>query len=213
MPVHLIFRKSDGSVLKGLDECVVQSPDSKLMVDSDLNHGVVRPGETTVPQVVTVETFSWINDGDPNNPITDAGLFMDSYYTVDPTFSADTGKSFCGGASTATFGDYADAGGSHSASFDLSTILGWGDDGNGGLQISLDLGRTYTTVKTGTGDSFSTAIELAATSMDIGAVDGQLEAGDKATVYSRIQVPSTFTSIANAGVYLFNMGLFYNFTE
>jgi hypothetical protein len=213
MPVHLIWKKADGEVVKGLDECTVQSPDEKQQIDSDLNHGVLAPGETSVPQITTVETFSWPNDGDPNNAITDAGVFIASYYLSDPVYTPDANKAFCGAASSVTFGDYTDSGGSHSAATDLATLLTWGDADTGGVDISLDLGRTYTRVKTGTGDSLSNAVSLAATAMDIGTVDGQLEPGDKATIYTRITVPVAYTDPANAGVVLFNMGLFFNYTE
>jgi hypothetical protein len=213
--VHLIWERSDGEVIKGLTECTVQSTTEKQMVDSDLNHGVVTPGgETSDPQIVTVRTFSWVNNGDPSSPITDAVLYIDGYYSEDPTYEADAGKAFCGDADTAVFGDYEAAGGSHSASSDLSTILGWGDGATGdGVQVSLDLGRTYQTFKTGTGDSPANGIVLSATAMDVGTTDGQLEPGDRARLFFRISVPSTFTSPSNAGVYLFTIGMFYNYTE
>lgn len=211
--IHLIWEKADGEVIKGLSECTVQSATSKKMVDTDLNHGVIRPGEVSDPQVVSVRTFSWSNNGDPNSAITDAGLYLDQYYASDPTYDADSGKTFCGDAATATFGDYEASGGSHSASSDYSTILGWGDLATGGVELSLDLGRTYTRLKTGTGDAYSSAVDLAATCMDIGTVTGQLEPGDRARIYVRLQVPATFTAASNAGVYLFTLGLAYNYTE
>lgn len=211
--IHLIWEKADGTVIKGLTECTVQSATSKEMVDTDLNHGVIRPGATSDPQIVAVRTFSWVNNGDPNSPITEAGLYIDQYYSVDPTYSVDVGKTFCGGGTTATFGDYEASGGSHSAASDFSTLLGWGDAATGGIEVSLDLGRTYTTFKTGVGDNYGNAISLAATCMDIGVVDGQLEPGDRARLYFRLKVPSTYTSPSNAGVYLFTTGMYYTYTE
>jgi len=211
--VHLIWERADGAIVKGLAECIIQSATSKLMVDSDLNHGVIRPGGVSDAQIVAVRTFSWTNNGDPTSPITDAGLYLDAYYSVDPTFLADVGKSFCGDASAVSFGDYEASGGSHSASSDYNTLIGWGDAVTGGVEVSLDLGRTYQTFKTGLGDNYANAISLAATCMDIGTVDGQLEPGDRARMYFRLKVPSTFTSPSNAGVYLFVVGMFYNYTE
>jgi hypothetical protein len=209
----LIWERADGAVVKGLAECTVQSATSKQMVDSDLNHGVIRPGGTSDAQVVTVRTFSWATNGDPASPITDAGLYLDAYYSVDPTYTADAGKSFCGDASAVSFGDYEASGGSHSASSDLNNLLAWGTAATGGVEVSLDLGRTWQAFKTGTGDSYSNAILLAATCMDIGTTDGQIEPGDRARVHFRLKVPSTFTSPANAGVFLFTVGMFYNYTE
>lgn len=211
--VHLVWERADGAVVKGLTECSVQSATSKQMVDSDLNHGVVRPGDLSTTQIVTVRTFSWAQNGDPISPITGAGLYLDTYYSVDPTYAADAGKSFCGDASSVSFGDYESSGGSHSASADLAALISWGDAETGGLEVSLDLGRTWTTFKTGVGDLFSSAISLVATCMDIGNVDGQLEPGDRARLHFRIRVPSTITSPSSAGVYLFTVGLFYNYTE
>jgi hypothetical protein len=211
--VHLIWERADGAVVKGLAECTVQSATSKLMVDSDLNHGVIRPGGTSDAQIVTVRTFSWANNGDPTSPITDAGLYLDAYYSVDPIFTADAGKSFCGDSDAVSFGDYEASGGSHSASSDFNTLLGWGDDETGGVEVSLDLGRTYQAFKTGVGDSFGNAISLLATCMDIGTTNGQLEPGDRARLYFRLKVPADFTTPSNAGVYLFTVGMFYNYTE
>ena len=215
--IHLIWERADGAVVKGLAECTVQSATSKQMVDTDLNHGVIRPGGISDAQIVTVRTFSWVNNGDPVSPITDAGLYIDAYYSTDPTYSADTNMSFCGEAASVSFGDYEAAGGSHSASADLSNLLTWGDAATEsdptGVGVSLDLGRTYTQFKTGVGDSYSNSISLAATCMDIGTTDGQLEPGDRARLYFRLKVPSTFTSPSNAGVYLFTIGMFYNYTE
>lgn len=212
MPVSLIFEKADGTVIKGLQDCTTPSASTKEMVDTDLNHGVISPGNFSLPQAVAVKTFSWNNNGDPTYAITNAAIYIDSYYTSDPTYTAESGKTFCGGAGTAVFGDYTDAGGSHTAASDLSNILDWGDNGTG-VQVSLDRGRTYTSFATGVGDSVSNALTLSATSMDIGAVDGQLEPGDRAVVYIRIGVPSTFTDPNNAGVLLFNIGLTYSYTE
>jgi len=212
MPVHVIFERSDGSTIKGLQDCTIPSPATKELVDTDLNHGVVTPGGTTVPQIVNIKTFSWTRNGDPTNAITDAGLFLTSYYASDPIYVPESGKTFCGGASSAVFGDYTDANGSHSASTDLSTLLGFGDAATGGVEVSVDQGRTYNTFTSSVG-IFSSPISLAATSLDIGTVDGELSPGDRSTIYTRIQIPSTFTSPADAGVYLFNIGLFYNYTE
>lgn len=212
MPVHVIFERSDGSVIKGLRDCTVPSPATKELVDTDLNHGVVRPGGTTVPQIINIRTFSWTRNTDPANAITDAGLFLAEYYSADPTYVPDSGKTFCGGASSATFGDYTDANGSHTSASDLANLLAFGDAATGGVEVSVDLGRTYSrfTSAVGTVDS---PISLEATAFDIGTVDGQLEPGDRATIFTRITIPSTFTSPADAGVYLFNLGLFYNYTE
>jgi len=211
--VHLIWERADGAVVKGLTECSVQSATSKKMVDTDLNHGVIRPGGTSDPQIVSVRTFSWANNGDPASPITDAGLYLDAYYSVDPTYTADTNKSFCGDVSAVTMGDYEASGGSHSATADLTNLLAWGDAATGGVEVSLDLGRTWQAFKTGTGSSYSNAIDLAATCMDIGTTNGQLEPGDRARIYFRLKVPASFTTPANAGVYLFTVGMFYNYTE
>ena len=211
--VHLIWERADGAVVKGLAECTVQSATSKQMVDSDLNHGVIRPGGTSDAQTVTVRTFSWANNGDPTSPITDAGLYLDAYYSVDPTYTADASKSFCGDAAAISFGDYDASGGSHSASSDLNNLLAWGDAATGGVEVSLDLGRTWQAFATGTGDSYSNAISLNATCMDIGTTNGQLEPGDRARIYFRLKVPSTFTSPSDAGVFLFTVGMFYNYTE
>lgn len=212
MPVHVIFEKSDGSVVKGLRDCAVPSPTTKEMVDSDLNHGVVSPGGTTTPQIIQVKTFSWPNNGDPANPITDLGLFLTEYYQTDPTFTPDSGKTFCGGASSATFGDYNDANGSHSAASDLAALQGFGDAGTGGVEVSVDRGLTYQAFTSSVG-IFSSPISVLATAMDIGTVDGQLNPGDRATIYTRIRIPSTYNSAADAGVHLFNVGLYYNYTE
>ena len=143
MPVHVIFERSNGSVIKGLKDCTVPSPSSKELVDVDLNHGVVRPGNTTVPQIVNIKTFSWTRNGDPANAITDAGLFLTEYYSADTTYSPDSGKTFCGGANSATFGDYTDANGSHTSLADLTNLLAFGDAATGGVEVSVDLGRTY----------------------------------------------------------------------
>lgn len=216
MAVHLIWERADGEVVKGLRECSTPSADTKEMVDTDLNHGVVTPGGQTSPQIVAVKTFSWQTNGDPNNPITGAGLYLDSYYNQGPTYTADTGKTFCGGAGTKTFGDYGDAGGSRTAASDLVTLLGWGDDGDG-VQVSLDRGRTYVSFEnlgsTGSGADITDPKTLSATAMDIGSVNGQLEPGDRALLYMRISIPSTANDPANAGVYLFNLGLVYDYTE
>ena len=153
MSVSLIWERADGEVLKGLKDCSTPSSDTKEIVDSDLNHGVATPGGSTSPQIVAIRTFSWQRNGDPSNAITGAGLYLDSYYNQPPTYTADVGKTFCGGGSTATFGDYTDGGGSRSAASDLSTVLGWGDT-NEGVQVSLDRGRTYESFKnTGVGGS------------------------------------------------------------
>lgn len=212
MAVSLIFEKADGSVIKGLQDCSTPSADTKEFVDEDLNHGVIVPGNTSLPQAIAIKTFSWTQNGDPQYAITDAGLYIDSYYTSDPTYTAETGKTFCGGASTSVFGDYEDAGGSHTAASDIANILDWGDNG-AGVQISLDRGRTYTSFATGTGDSSSNSITLSASAMDIGSVDGQLEPGDRALIYVRIKVPSDFDGANDAGVFLFNIGLVYSYTE
>ena len=211
--IHLIWEKSDGAVVKGLAECTVQSASSKLMVDTDLNHGVIAPGETSPEQIVTVRTFSWANNGDATSPITGAGLYLDAYYSTDPTYTAETNKSFCGDVSAMTFGDYESAGGSHTPAADLAYLLGWGDAATGGVEVSFDLGTTFTAFKTSDGSSTTNALPLLATCMNIGSVDGQLEPGDRARIHIRLKVPSTFTSPANAGVYLFTIGMFYNYTE
>ena len=212
MPVHVIFERSDGSTIKGLQDCTVPSPATKDLVDADLNHGVVSPGGTTVPQIVNIKTYSWTRDGDPTNAITDAGLFLAEYYSSDPTYVPDSGKTFCGGASSAVFGDYTDANGSHSASSDLANLLAFGDADTGGVEVSVDLGLTYTKFATAVG-TLASPLSLAATAFDIGTVDGELSPGDRATVFTRISIPSTFTSPTDAGVFLFNIGLFYNYTE
>jgi len=212
MPVHIIFERSDGSTVKGLQDCAVPSPSTKSLVDADLNHGVVSPGGTTVPQIINIRTYSWVRDGDPTNAITDAGLFLAEYYSADATFVPDSGKTFCGGASSAVFGDYSDANGSHSASADKANLLAWGDAATGGVEVSVDLGLTYTKFTTAVG-ILTLPISLAATAFDIGTVDGELSPGDRATIFTRIKIPSTFTSAADAGVFLFNIGLFYNYTE
>jgi hypothetical protein len=211
--IHLIWEKADGSVAKGLAECTVQSATSKKMVDTDLNHGVIKPGGTSDPQLVSVRTFSWANNGDPTSPITDAGLYLDAYYSVDPTYTADSGKSFCGDVSTVTMGDYEASGGSHSANGDFNNLISWGDASTGGVEFSLDLGRNWQVFKTGTGNNPSNAVELTASCMDIGTTGGQLEPGDRARIYFRLKVPSTFTTPSNAGVFLFTVGMFYNYTE
>ena len=210
--IHLIWEKSDGATLKGLRECAVPSPDTKEVVDSDLNHGVLTPGLTSTPQIIHIRTFSWPRNTDPVNPITDCGLFLTEYYQADPTYSPDSGKTFCGGASSATFGDYTDANGSHSATSDLAALLAFGDAGTGGIEVSVDLGRTYTTLTSSVG-TLASPLTLSATAMDIGTVDGQLNAGDRATIYTRIKIPTTYNSATQAGVYLFNMGCFFNYTE
>jgi hypothetical protein len=216
MAVHLIWERADGEVIKGLKDCATPSADTKELVDSDLNHGVATPGNSTAPQIVAIRTFSWQTNGDPNNPITGAGLYLDQYYSQGPTYEADTGKTYCGGASTTTFGDYSDAGGSRTASSDLSTILGWGDDG-AGVEVSLDRGRTYesftNTGASGSGGDINDPKTLNATAMDIGAVDGQLEPGDRALLYMRVSIPEDENDPSSAGVYLFNLGLVYDFTE
>jgi len=211
--IHLIWEKADGAVVKGLAECTVQSETSKEMVDTDLNHGVIAPGGTSDPQVVAVRTFSWANNGDPAFPITDCGLYIDAYYSVDPTYTADETKSFCGDVDTVTMGDYEASGGSHSASSDLNNLLSWGDDETGGVEVSLDLGRTWTVFSSTVGNDYTNPITLAATCMDIGTTDGQLEPGDRARIYFRLRVPSDFIIPSNAGVFLFTVGMFYNFTE
>jgi hypothetical protein len=211
--IHLIWEKSDGATVKGLAECTVQSASSKLMVDTDLNHGVVAPGETTDPQIVTVRTFSWTNNGDPTSAITDAGLYLDAYYSVDPTYTAETNKSFCGDVASMTFGDYESAGGSHTPAADLAYLLGWGDAATGGVEVSFDLGQSWNAFTTSAGSSIATALPVLASCMNIGAVNGQLEPGDRARIYIRLKVPSTFTNPTNAGVYLFTIGMFYNYTE
>ena len=212
MPVHIIFEKSDGSIVKGLRDCTIPSPATKELVDSDLNHGVIRPGQTTTPQIIAIRTFSWNTNGLPGNPITDCGLFLSEYYTTSPTYSPDSGKTFCGGASSSTFGGYSDANGSHSAAGDLAALQSFGDLDTGGVEVSVDLGRNYTKF-TSTLGILSNPIALAATAMDIGSVNGQLNPGDVARIFTRIQIPSTFNSASQAGVYLFNLGLFYNYTE
>lgn len=212
MPVHVIFERSDGSTVKGLEDCTIPSPATKQLVDADLNHGVVSPGGTTVPQIINIKTFSWSRNGDPANAITDAGLFLTEYYSADPSYVPDSGKTFCGGAGSATFGDYTDANGSHSAAADLANLLAFGDAGTGGVEISVDLGRTYTKFTSATGTLLN-PISLDSTAFDIGIVNGQLSPGDRATVFTRIGIPSTFDSASDAGVYLFNIGLFYNYTE
>jgi hypothetical protein len=212
MPVHVIFERSDGSIIKGLQECTVPSPTTKELVDVDLNHGVVSPGGTTVPQIVNIKTFSWTRNGDPTNAITDAGLFLAEYYSSDVTYVPDSGNTFCGGASSSVFGDYTDANGSHSASADLANLLAWGDAATGGVEVSVDLGLTYTKFATAVG-TLASPLSLAATAFDIGTVDGELSPGDRATIFTRIAIPSTFTTPSDAGVFLFNIGLFYNYTE
>lgn len=212
MPIHVIFERSDGSVIKGLRECTVPSPTTKELVDTDLNHGVIRPGQTTVPQIINIRTFSWVRNGDPANPITDVGLFITEYYSSDVTFIPDSGNTFCGGAGSATFGDYTDANGSHTATSDLSNLLAFGDAATGGVEVSVDLGLTYTKF-TSTVGTLASPILLEASAFDIGTVDGQLNPGDRATVFSRIQIPSSFNDPDDAGVWLFNIGCFYNYTE
>lgn len=211
MSVSLIWEKADGQVVKGLTDCETPSANTKQVVDTDLNHGVVTPGSFTVPQPVVIKTFSWANNGDPDNAITNVGIYLDNYYTTGPTYEAETGKVFCGGGSSAAFGNYQESGGTHTASADYTNIIQWGDDGYG-VQISLDRGRTYTTIKTGVGDSIGNPITLAATAMDIGNIDGQLEPGDRAVVYVRIGIPPSFTNVNDAGIYLFNLGLVYAYT-
>lgn len=210
--VHLIWEKTDGTILKGLQDCAIPSPSTKELVDTDLNHGVLNPGDTSVPQVISLRTFSWSENGDAVNPITDCGFFLTSYYTADPVYTSEASKTFCGGASTSTFGDYEDANGSHSATSDLAALRGFGDAGSGGVQISNDLGRTYSTFSTTVG-VFDTPVELKSTAMDIGTVNGQLDPGDRATIYLRIKIPSSFNNTSDAGVYLFNLGLRFNYTE
>jgi hypothetical protein len=211
--IHLIYEKSDGAVIKGLSECTIQSATSKQMVDTDLNHGVIKPGSTSEIQVVSVRTFSWATNGDPVSPITDVGLYIDAYYSVDPTYTAEDTKSFCGDAATVSFGDYDASGGSHSPASDLNYLFTWGDNAIGGIEVSFDLGRTYTTIKNGTGSSIASAILVSSACMDKGSTNGQLEPGDRARIYMRIKVPSTFTDPTKAGVYLFTVGMFYNYTE
>ena len=212
MPVHVIFERSDGSTIKGLQDCTVPTASTKELVDADLNHGVVSPGGTTVPKIINISTFSWARDGDPSSAITDAGLFLAEYYSADATFVPDSGMTFCGGANSAVFGDYTDANGSHTASLDLANLLAFGDADTGGVEISVDLGLTYTKFTSSIG-TLSSPLSLAATSFDIGTVDGELSPGDRSTIFTRIKIPSTFTSAADAGVFLFNIGLFYNYTE
>jgi hypothetical protein len=211
--IHLIWEKADGAVIKGLAECTVQSASSKLMVDTDLNHGVITPGSVSDSQIVTVRTFSWPNNGDPTSAITDAGLYLDAYYSTDPTYTAEVNKTFCGDSATVTFGDYEASGGSHSAAADLANLLGWGDASTGGVEVSLDLGRTYQKFTTSVGGAYNVSIPLLATCMDIGSTTGQLEPGDRARLYLRLAIPSTFNDPDNAGVYLFTIGMFYNYTE
>lgn len=222
MSVRIIWKSSDGTVIKGLSDCSSSADQStpadeitglqKKMVDSDLNHGTVRPGSTTLPQIVSINTFSWQTNGNPENAITGAGLYLDQYYSDGPSYSADTGKYFCDGSSSTVFGGYSSSGGSHTAGADYSNILSWGDDGYG-VQVSLDRGSTYQTFKTGQGDGPTNTISLKATSMDVGSVDGQLDPGDRAIMYLKIGVPSTFNDPTSAGVYLFSIGLVYNYTE
>ena len=211
--IHLIWEKSDGAVVKGLAECTVQSASSKLMVDTDLNHGVIAPGGTSPEQIITVRTFSWANNGDATSPITGAGLYLDAYYSTDPTYTAETNKTFCGDTAAVTFGDYDAAGGSHTPAADLAYLLAWGDAATGGVEVSFDLGTNFTAFTTAAGSATTNALPLLATCMNIGSVDGQLEAGDRARIHVRLKVPSTFTSPSNAGVYLFTIGMFYNYTE
>lgn len=212
MSVSLIWERANGELIKGLRDCSVPSPSTKEMVDSDLNHGVIRPGGVSVPQVVSVRTFSWTNNGDPSFPITGAALWFEAYYSNGPNYGADEDKTFCDGSSLATFGNYQDAGGSHSPQSDYSTLLAWGDrtDGNYGLQLSLDHGRNYTRLKTGIGNNSNNAVTLTASAMDIGTVDGQLEPGDRAVLYFRLAIPSDFTT---PGIYLFCIGMRYDYTE
>jgi hypothetical protein len=210
--IHIIWEKTDGSVIKGLKDCASPSPTTKELVDSDLNHGVLTPGATSAPQVITLRTFSWSRNGDPVNPITDVGFFLAAYYASDPVYTADGGFTYCGGASSATFGDYTDANGSHSAGQDLAALQGFGDASTGGVQISTDLGRSYTTFSNSVG-TLANPIQLAATAMDIGTVNGQLDPGDRASLYLRIKIPTTYTDPANQGVWLFNIGAFYSYTE
>lgn len=212
MSVYIIWEEADGSVVKGLDECDTPSADTKKFVDTDLNHGSVSAGSFTVPKAVSIRSFSWVRNGDPAQPITDAKLYLDPYYSNDATYTAPSGKTFCGGAGTAVFGDYSDAGGSATPNSDYSNLISWGDD-DFGLQVSLDRGRTYTTIKTGVGDTIGNGIDLAATAMDIGSVDGQLEPGDRALLYLRIGIPSTFNDPNNQGILLFGLGLTFNYTE
>lgn len=212
MPVHVIFERSDGSTIKGLENCTVPSPSTKNLIDADLNHGVVGPGDSTVPQIINIRTYSWTKDGDPANSITDAGLFLTEYYSSDVTYVPDSSKTFCGGASSAVFGDYSDANGSHSAAADLANLLAFGDAATGGVEVSVDLGLTYTKFSSSVG-TLTSPISLAATAFDIGTVNGELSPGDRATIFTRVSIPSTFTSPTDAGVFLFNIGLFYNYTE
>jgi hypothetical protein len=212
MPVHVIFERSDGSTIKGLQDCTVPSPATKQLVDINLNHGVVNPGDTTVPQIVNIKTYSWNRDGDPANAITDAGLFLAEYYSSDVTYVPDSGKTFCAGANSSVFGGYIDANGSHSAAGDLANLLGFGDAATGGVEVSVDLGLTYTKFATAVG-TLASPISLAATAFDIGATDGELSPGDRATVFTRITIPTGFNDPTDAGVFLFNIGLFYNYTE
>lgn len=209
--VHLIWEYADGSVLKGLVDCDSADPDTKQMVDSDLKFGQVQPGQTSAPQAYSVRPFSWIRNGDPANPITDFAVYLDEYYSTDPAYVPDSGKTFCDGASTAVFGDYTDANGSNSPAFDKAKLLEWGDAGTGGLEISLDRGKTYTRIKTGVGDSIANALPVPATALDVGSVDGQIDPGDRAMIYARVTIPATYTD--GAGVYLWTLGSTFNFTE
>lgn len=124
----------------------------------------------------------------------------------------DSGKTFCGGAGSSVFGDYTDANGSHTSAGDLANLLAFGDAATGGVEVSVDLGLTYTKFTSAVG-TFDSPISLDSTAYDIGTVDGELAPGDRATIFTRVQIPATFTSAADAGVYLFNIGLFYNYTE
>lgn len=212
MSIWLQFERADGSLIKGLQDCSVPTGTEKEIIDLDLNHGRIVPGSFSTPETISLKAFSWAQNGDPAYPITGVGFYIDQYYNTPPTYYPDSGKLFCGSSSSEVFGDYEDARGSHTASSDLANILSFGDAGYG-VQISLDRGRTYTAFKTGVGDGIDTAIQLKATALDIGTIDGQLDPGDRAVIYIKIGVPPTFNSAQDAGIYLFTLGTIYTYSE
>ena len=209
MSVSIVWESADGEVVKGLTDCPTPSADVKLMVDRDLNHGLVRPGAVSTPQTVALRTFSWTRNGDPTYAVTNAGLWLDAYYATGPVYAADAGKAFSGGSTTVSFGGYSESGGSRSAASDLATLLAWGDEG-AGVQVYLDRQKTWTPFSSAAGKSASTAIVLPKSAMDVGVVDGQLEPGDRALIHLRVSVPA---DCADPGVYLFTVGCKFDFTE
>lgn len=92
---------------------------------------------------------------------------------------------------------------------DLSTLLTWGDSGDG-IKLSQDQGSSWTTIKNGTGD-IDNAISLTTDAITTGTpVAGQIPVDGEAHLQVKVDVPS---SPGSAGYRAFSFVMEYSATS